>query len=95
MKNSTRFDSAVSIVRTLAPAVADRLTTKRDSILTGFGTVKTSERDTRTGINYGSASAAKAAKWAGVSAPDAACFVEAWGLSVAIDAAKAAEAKQA
>lgn len=95
MKNSTRFDSTVSIVRALAPSVADRLQAKRDAILTGFGTVKTSERDTRTGINYGSASAAKAAKWAGVNAPDAAVFVESWGLSVAVDAAKAAEAKQA
>lgn len=93
MKNSTRFDAATAIVRALAPSVADRLHAKRDSILTGFGTVKTAEKDTRTGVNYGSASAAKAAKWAGVAAADVAVFVEAWGLSVAVDAAKAAEAK--
>lgn len=87
MKNSARFDAAVSIIRPLSVALADRIASKREAVLTGFGTVKTAEKETKGGISYGSASASKAAKWAGLSAEDASAFASAWAVSVAVDAA--------
>ena len=90
MKNSARFDAAVAIVRSLSPSIADRLVTKRDAVLTGFGTVKTPEKETKGGISYGSSSAMKAAKWAGLSAADASAFASAWAVSVAVEAAMVA-----
>ena len=92
MKNSTRFDSAIALLPVTAKATAEALNAKRERILTGFGAVKTDEKTTKQGISYGSASALKAAKWAGVSADEASVFASAWALSVALDAVTA-EAK--
>lgn len=86
MKNSARFDAAVSLIPSAAKATADALNAKKDRILTGFGAVKTEEKTVKTGVSFGSASALKAAKWAGVTADEASVFASAWALSVALDA---------
>jgi hypothetical protein len=83
--NSSTFDSALALIP-LADAAHAALTLKRERVLTGFGAVKTQERDTRSGVNFGSASAGKAALWAGVSKRDAGVFSAAWSLAVALRA---------
>lgn len=83
--NASTFDAAITLIPVSDAAYA-ALTLKRERILTGFGAVKTQERDTRAGVNFGSASASKAALWAGVSKRDAAVFASAWSLAVALRA---------
>jgi hypothetical protein len=81
MTNGEHFDAAVAILATLAPDTAKDLSAKRERILTGFGATKTAEKTTKTGVNYGSASAAKAAKWAGIEVHAADAFASAWSLA--------------
>ncbi len=83
--NASTFDVAVSLIPA-AHTSRTSLVAKRDRILTGFGTVKTAEKETRAGVNFGSASASKAAIWAGVSKAHAAVFASAWSLAVALRA---------
>lgn len=91
MTNAERFDNAIAIVSTQNADIASRIKTKREKVLTGFGIVKSEEKQTRTGINFGAASVTKAAKWAGLSQEDGAVLTEAWGLSVALEKAGKAE----
>lgn len=89
VKNSARFDAAITLIPAAAEETADALNAKKDRILTGFGAVKTEEKTVKAGVSFGSASALKAAKWAGVSAAEASVFASAWALSVALDAVTA------
>jgi hypothetical protein len=81
MTNGEHFDAAYDILAPLAPDTAHDLLAKRERILTGFGATKSAERTTKTGVNYGSASAAKAAKWAGIEIHAADAFASAWNLA--------------
>jgi hypothetical protein len=81
MTNASHFDATVTLLATLAPETGKDIQARRERILTGFGTVKTAEKVTKGGYSYGSASAAKAAKWAGVEVHAADAFASAWALA--------------
>ena len=81
MTNGEHFDSSIAILNAHAPETAKDLQAKRERILTGFGATKTAEKTTKIDVNYGSASASKAAKWAGVEVHAADAFACAWALA--------------
>jgi hypothetical protein len=88
MKNAETLNAVLNLIARDDKARALRLAEKRESILTGLGVVKTAEKATKAGINYGSASIRKAALWASVEPKDADLLASAWGFVVALDALK-------
>ncbi|NBW17368.1 MAG: hypothetical protein EBR82_56250 [Caulobacteraceae bacterium] len=83
MSNGQTFDAAADLIP--AGDIRNAIVAKRERILTGFGAVKTAERATKGGVSFGSASAGKAATWAGIDATRAGVFASAWSLAVALD----------
>lgn len=82
--NGPRYDRAVAIIGTEDSILAAKLTASRAAVLTAIGAVKTAEKETKTGINFGTASVRKAALHARLDSATADVLAAAWALSVAL-----------
>jgi hypothetical protein len=82
--NGPRFDRAVEIVTAANATLGATLAKRRAEVLTAIGVVKTAEKETRAGVNFGSASVRKAAIHARIDPATADVLASAWALSVAL-----------